>query len=86
MARPMESSAKRPRISIDVVPEVRRRLRLAAAKRDLTIRQYVLEAIEERLREDLGDESEGVLALTAQADPVLAELWDNPKDATYDRM
>ena len=86
MARPMESSAKRPRISIDVIPEVRRRLRLAAAKRDLTIRQYVLEAIEERLREDLGDESEGVLTLTANADPVLAELWDNPKDSAYDRI
>lgn len=85
MARPMESSAKRPRISIDVMPEVRRRLRLAAAKRDLTIRQYVLEAIEERLREDLGDESEGVLTLTAKADPVLAELWDNPEDSAYDR-
>jgi uncharacterized protein (DUF1778 family) len=80
----MESSAKRPRISIDVMPEVRRRLRLAAAKRDLTIRQYVLEAIEERLREDLGDESEG-LTLTAKADPVLAELWDNPEDSAYDR-
>lgn len=80
----MESSAKRPRISIDVMPEVRRRLRLAAAKRDLTIRQYVLEALEERLREDLGDESEG-LTLTAKADPVLAELWDNPEDSAYDR-
>ncbi len=86
MARPMESSAKRPRISIDVVPEVRRRLRLAAAKRDLTIRQYVLEAIEERLREDLGDDPDGVLALTAKADPVLAELWDNRRDAEYDRL
>lgn len=86
MARPMESSAKRPRISIDVIPEVRRRLRLAAAKRDLTIRQYVLEAIEERLREDLGDESEGVLTLTGKADPVLAELWDNPRDSVYDRI
>jgi len=86
MARPMESSAKRPRISIDVLPEVRRRLRLAAAKRDLTVRQYVLEAIDERLREDLGDDDEGVLALTATADPVLAELWDNRKDAEYDRL
>ena len=86
MARPMESSAKRPRISIDVIPEVRRRLRLAAAKRDLTIGQYVLEAIEERLREDLGDESEGVLTLTGKADPVLAELWDNPRDSAYDRI
>jgi uncharacterized protein (DUF1778 family) len=81
----MESSTKRPRISVDVLPEVRRRLRMAAAKRDVTVRQYVLEAIEERLREDL-DDSEGMLALTARADPVLAELWDNPRDAEYDRL
>ena len=86
MARSMESSAKRPRISVDVPPEVRRRLRLAAAKRDLTVGQYVLEAIEEHLREDLGDDNEGVLALTAKADPVLAELWDNRKDSEYDRL
>jgi uncharacterized protein (DUF1778 family) len=86
MARPIESSVKRPRISVDVLPEVRRRLRLAAAKRDLTVRQYVLEAIEERLREDLGDGGEEVLALTAKADPVLAELWDNRRDAEYDRL
>ena len=86
MARPMESSAKRPRISVDVLPEVRRRLRLAAAKRDLTVRQYVLEAIEERLREDLGDDGEPVLALTAKTDPVLAELWDNQRGAAYDRL
>ena len=86
MGRPMESSSKRPRISVDVLPEVRRRLRLAAAKRDLTVRQYVLEAIEERLREDLGEEDEGMVTLTAKADPVLAELWDNPKDSEYDRL
>lgn len=82
----MESAAKRPRISVDVLPEVRRRLRLAAAKQDVTVRQYVLEAIEERLKEDLGDENEGILALTGKADPVLAELWDNPRDAEYDRL
>jgi hypothetical protein len=58
MPRSMESSAKRPRISVDVVPEVRRRLRLAAARRDVSVRQYVVEAIEERLREDLGDEGD----------------------------
>ncbi len=86
MARSMESSAKRPRISVDVPPEVRRRLRLAAAKRDLTVRQYVLEAIEEHLREDLGDDNERVLALTAKADSVLAEVWDNRKDSEYDRL
>jgi len=29
---------------------------------------------------------ENMLALTARADPVLAELWDNDKDAAYDRI
>ena len=86
MPRAMQSSAKRPRVSVDVVPEVRRRLRLAAARRDVTVRQYVLDAIEERLREDLGDEGEELLALNAKADPLLAELWDNRKDAAYDRL
>jgi uncharacterized protein (DUF1778 family) len=85
MRRAMQSSVQRPRISVDVIPEVRRRLRVAAAKRDVTVRQYVLEALEERLREDLGDEAE-LTALTARADPVLAELWDNPRDAAYDRL
>ena len=86
MAQSMEPTANRPRISVAVQAEVRRRLRLAAAKRDITVRQYVLEAIEEQLREDLGEDSEGVLTLTAKADPVLAELWDNRKDSEYDRL
>ena len=86
MGQPVKSVAKRPRISVDVRPEVHRRLRRAAAKRDLTVGQYVRKAIGERLREDLGENGEGVLALTAQADPVLAELWDNPRDEAYDRV
>jgi hypothetical protein len=86
MARKTNPSPARQRISIDVLPGVRHRLRLAAAKRDVTLRQYVLEAIEERLHEDLGDEAEGVMTLTAKTDPVLAELWDNRKDSAYDRL
>ena len=31
-------------------------------------------------------EDQSLLAMTAQADPVLAELWNNPKDAAYDRL
>ena len=86
MARPMEDAPKRPRISIDVHPQVRRRLRLAAAKRDLSVRRYILDAIEERLREDLGDDGDAPVDLTAKTDPVLAELWDNRRDAEYDRL
>ncbi len=32
------------------------------------------------------NETEGLVALTAVADPVLAEIWDNDKDAAYDRV
>jgi len=60
---------------------------MAAAKRDMSIRKYVLEAVEDRLKEDLGLGGHDYLfSLTAEADPVLAKLWDNPKDAAYDRL
>jgi len=29
---------------------------------------------------------EMLLKLSAKADPVIAEVWDNEKDATYDRL
>ena len=32
------------------------------------------------------EDSEFIEAMTASADPVLAELWDNQKDAEYDRI
>lgn len=84
MARLLTKAAQRLRISIDVKPEMRRALRTAAARRDLTVRQYIVQVLEERLREDFGIEV-GFLALTAQADPVLARLWDHATDAEYDR-
>jgi len=31
-------------------------------------------------------ETGGLAALTAMADPVLAEIWDNDRDAAYDRI
>jgi len=86
MPRAMHSAAKRPRISLDVDPEVRRRIRLAAAKQDVSVRQYIMDALQERLQEDLGEEGDRLVALTAKADPVLAALWNNDKDAAYDRL
>lgn len=37
----------------------------------------------------IGEEAknlENILVLTAKAAPVLAEIWDNDKDAAYDRI
>ncbi len=84
MARGQASAARRTRVSVDLPPETRRGLRLAAARRDVSVGRYVLEAIEDRLREDLASES--LLTLSAQSDPVLAELWDNTTDSAYDRL
>ena len=86
MPRDIQSAAKRPRISVDVDPEIRHRIRLAAAKRDVSVRQYITDTLKERLREDLGEYEERLTALTATADPVLATLWDNDKDAAYDHL
>jgi hypothetical protein len=78
-------SAKRPRLSLDIDPELRRRLRVAAARRDVSVRQYLLDAIELRLIEDLGEEANSSY-INGTDDPVLAALWDNPRDAGYDQL
>ncbi len=83
----MTPDTRPARLSIDVTRETRRRIRLAAALREQSIRQYVSEAIESRLGDDLaGELPTDLLALRASADPVLAELWDNPEDARYDDL
>lgn len=78
----------RARLSIDVSREARRRIHIAAAKRDQSIRDYVWEAVEARLKHDLADElsAAALVALSERADPVLADLWNNPKDAAYDKL
>ena len=79
---------RRARLSIDVPPEARRRIHIAAAKCDQSIRDYVWEAVEARLTHDLANEvaAADLVALNERADPVLAHLWDNPKDAAYDEL
>lgn len=82
------TTTRRTRLTVDVPPELKQHLRLASTLREVSMREYVLEALEERLAEDLPSlaERNSLLVLTAQADPVLAELWDNDKDAAYDRL
>ena len=52
--------------------------------RDVTVGEYILEALEERLHQDLPDERAGMLSMNAASDPLLSDLWDNPRDARYD--
>jgi hypothetical protein len=59
---------------------VGRRLRVVAARRDMTLQKYVRRAVERQLDEDAAD------ALRAEDDPVLAGVWSNEADAVYDKM
>ena len=77
----------RIRLTIDVPRELKRRLRLVSAKLDITMREYLLQVLEEHLARDLpAGEGEELLALSSESDPVLAELWDNDRDAAYDDL
>lgn len=79
---------RRARLSIDVSREARRRIHIAAAKRNQSIRDYVWAAVEARLKHDLADElsAAALVALNERADPALADLWNNPRDAAYDKL
>ncbi len=84
----MTTTQRRARLSIDVPHEARRRIHIAAARRDKSIRDYVWEAVEARLNVDLVHDlsAADLVALNERADPVLADLWDNPRDAAYDKL
>ena len=71
---------ERARLTIDLEPTLHGRLKVVAARRGITMRRYCVEAIQRRLAEDPAE------YLTAEADPVLAELWDNEDDAVYDDL
>ena len=76
----MASTGGRARISIDLPEEVRRKLRIVAARRDLTLQEYIRRAVERQLTED------AATTLRAEDDPVLGELWSNEADAVYDEL
>lgn len=73
------------RLTVNVPVEMKRRIQLVCTRRQLTMREYLTNVLEERLASDLAAmfEGSGLLALTARVDPVLAELWDNESDYSW---
>jgi len=78
--------AKRDRLSIDVLPEEHRQIKTYAALNGKTIREYVLESVRERLHRQQEKRELSVLSMHLDKDSVLKELWDNEKDAAYDKL
>ncbi len=83
----MASIRKSTRLSIALSSEERHQIQMAAALQDVSIREYVLHAVKERLEKDFASQNHAsLLMLSAETDPVLAALWDNEKDSVYDRL
>ena len=76
----------RERLSIDVLPEEHKRIKVYAALHGETIREYVVESVRERLRQEAEERELSALTMNLNQDPVLKELWDNEKDAAYDKI
>lgn len=72
--------SEKSRLTIDLDSRLHSRLKIVAAKRGKSMREYCVRAIESRIAEEPAE------YLTSDADPVLAELWDNDDDAVYDDM
>ena len=51
MAKRASSTAARPRLYIDVTPELRREVKAAAALEDLTVSEFILACVMDRLEE-----------------------------------
>lgn len=76
----------RERLSIDVFPEEHRQIKSYAALHGETIREYVLECVRERLRKEAEKKNMSVLTMHLDQDPLFKRVWDNKKDAAYDKL
>lgn len=81
-----KANIERERLSIDVLPEEHRQIKAYAAIHGKTIRDYILESVRERLRREAEEIELSALNIHLDQDPVLKELWNNEKDAAYDKL
>jgi uncharacterized protein (DUF1778 family) len=81
--RTVGSPVRRPRLSIEIEPQLRRRLRIAAAQRDVSIREFVLAAVEQALKANESLEAKDWSALSV---PSFARDWNSDADSAYDPL
>ena len=76
----------RERLSIDVLPEERRQIKAYAALSGKTMREYVLECVQKKLHEETERKELSNISAYPDKDPILSSVWENKKDAAYDKM
>ncbi len=73
----------RARLTIDVEPDLRRQIKIAAARHDQTVRDYVITTLRRALDAEPADDTTGWGPLSARS---FARDWDSEEDAVYDDL
>lgn len=83
----MASNRARVRLSIEVEPELRRRIKVVAARKDVTVRDFIQRALERALEEDEKGQIEHERAAWSRLSaPSFARDWESEGDQAYDRL
>ena len=69
---------ERSRLTLDLDPSLHNAVKILAARKGTSMRQFCVEALELHVKEETSE------YLTAEEAPLLAALWDNEEDAVYD--
>ena len=82
-----DSKVRRARLWIDVEPELRRKIKVAAAERESSIRDYVVAILQRALaEEERGEGQSESAAWTRLATRSFARDWDSDEDRVYDEL
>ena len=82
----VKKNTGRERLSIDVLPEEHRQIKAYAALYGKTMREYVLECVQKKLLEETEQKELSNISAYPDKDPILNSVWENKKDAEYDKM
>jgi hypothetical protein len=78
--------ARRARLSIDVEPELRRKIKVISAQKDLSVRDYIVSILRRALEEEAAApapaEASGWAQLSTRS---FARDWESEEDSAYDR-
>ncbi|NLF97995.1 MAG: DUF1778 domain-containing protein [Candidatus Riflebacteria bacterium] len=80
----MANTAKRERLTIDLTPEEHRRIKSYAAYQGKTLKEFVLDSIHTRM--SLDAEQEDLKLVMTKPTSLMMEIWDNDRDAAYDKL
>jgi uncharacterized protein (DUF1778 family) len=75
---------KRERLTIDLPASEHRKIKAYAAYKGESLREFVLESIKTRMERDA--EEGDFLSIMTKTTTLLEDLWNNKKDAAYDRL